>query len=78
LDPQVEYIMEINVGQQRRSTATLGRPFFHPYPFPILQHARVEPFLDQSYDAPVCNPVLEELDQPFVGKPLVGRDRPCD
>src|SRR5437879_3975841 len=51
LDPQIEYVMKIDVGQKRRGTAALGRPFLHPYPFPILQHARVEPFLDQSHDA---------------------------
>src|SRR6266436_5914896 len=68
LDPQVEPVMEINVGQQRRSTAALGRSFFRACSFPILQHARVEPFLDQSHDAPVRNPVLDELHQPLVRK----------
>src|SRR5882757_5063032 len=66
LDPQVEYVMKVDVGQQRRGTAALGRPLFHSYPFPILQHAGVEPFLDQSHDAPICYPVLDELHQPFV------------
>src|SRR6266478_5504340 len=70
LDPQVEHVMEINVSQQRRGTAALGRPFLHPYPFPIRQHAGVEPFLDQSHDAPICYPVLDEFHQPFVGKPI--------
>src|SRR6266478_6490194 len=70
LDPQVEYVMKVDVGQQRRGTAALGRPFLHPYPFPILQHAGVEPFLDQSHDAPICDPVLDEFHQPFVGKPI--------
>ena len=68
LDPQVEHVMKINVGQQRRSTAALGRPFFRACSSPILQHARVEPFLDQSHDAPVRNPVLDELHQPFARK----------
>jgi len=62
--------MKVDVGQQRRGTAALGRPFLHPYPFPILQHAGVEPFLDQSHDAPICVPVLDEFHQPFVGKPI--------
>jgi hypothetical protein len=66
-DPEVEYIMEVDVGQQRRSTATLRRPLFHLYPFPIFQHARVQPFLDEPRYAPVCDPVLDKLDQPFVG-----------
>src|SRR6267378_6921590 len=66
LDPQVEYVMKIDVSQERRCTAALGRPLLHSYPFPILQHAGVEPFLDQSHDAPVCYPMLDELHQPFV------------
>src|SRR3984885_3334878 len=66
LDPQVEHVMKINVSQQRRCTATLGRPFFRACSFPILQHAGVEPFLDQSHDAPICYPVLDEFHQPFV------------
>src|SRR6266478_3931766 len=70
LDPEVEYVMKINVGQQRRGTAALGRPFFHSYPFPILQHAGIQPFLDQPHDAPICDPVLDDLHQPFVGKPI--------
>ena len=70
LDPQIEHIMEVEVSQQRRSTTALWRSFLHSYPFPILQHARVEPLLDQPHDAPVCDPVLEKLDQPFVGNPI--------
>ena len=62
--------MKIDVCQKRRSTSALGRPFFHPYPFPILQHAGVQPFLDQPHDAPIGHPMLDELDQPFVGKPI--------
>src|SRR5467141_3459036 len=70
LDPQIEYVMKIDVGQKRRGTPALGRPFLHPYSFPILQHAGVQPFLDQPHDAPICNPMLNKLDQPFVGKPI--------
>ena len=47
----------------------LRRPFLHTYPLP-LQHARVQPFLDESHNAPVCDPVLDELHRPFVGKPI--------
>ena len=31
---------------------------------PILQHAGVQPFLDEPHDAPVRDPVLDELHQP--------------
>jgi hypothetical protein len=54
LDPHVEHVMKADVGQQWRGTATLRRPFLHPYPFPILQHASIQPFLDEPHDAPVC------------------------
>src|SRR6266404_3603904 len=66
LDPQIEYVMKIDVGQKRRSTSALGRPFLRPYSFPILQHAGSQPFLDEPHDAPVCYPVLDELHKPFV------------
>src|SRR2546427_5113670 len=66
LDPQVEYVMKIDVRQKRRSTSTLWRPFLRPYSLPILQHAGSQPFLDEPHHAPVCNPVLNELHKPFV------------
>ena len=55
---------------KRRGTAALGRPFLHAYSFPILQHAGVQPFLDEPHDAPVRNAVLDELHKPFVGNPI--------
>src|SRR4029077_2418977 len=70
LGPQIKYVMKIDVRQKRRSTATLRRPFFHSYSLPILQHAGPQPFLDESHDAPVRNPVLNELHKPFVRKSI--------
>src|ERR1019366_7495759 len=70
LDPQVEYVMKIDVRQKRRSTSALGRPFLRPYSFPILQHAGPQPFLDEPHDASVCNPMLDKLHQPFVRNPI--------
>src|SRR5713226_6470845 len=32
----------------------------------VLQHAGVEPFLDQTHDTPVRDPVLDELHEAFV------------
>jgi hypothetical protein len=74
LNPQVKYVMKIDVGQQRRCTATLGRSFFYPYPLPFLQHAGVQPFLDEPHNASVRDSVLDEPHQPFVGNFVVGRD----
>jgi hypothetical protein len=33
---------------------------------PQVQHARVQPFLDVTHDAPVCDPVPDELHEPSV------------
>src|SRR5450755_4534620 len=70
LDPQIEHVMKIDVSQKRRCTSTLGRPFLHSGSFPILQHASIQPFLDEPYDAPVRDPMLDEFHKPFVGKTI--------
>src|SRR6266851_4400704 len=67
-DPQVEHVVEIDVREQWRCAAALRRPFFHPPPLAPLQHARVQPFLDEPNDAPVRNPVLDKLHQPSRGR----------
>ena len=66
LDPQVKHVMEIDVRQQRRCTAALRRPFLHSRSLPLLQHARVQPFLDETYDASVRDAVLDKLHEPAV------------
>ncbi len=62
--------MKVDVRQKRRGTSALGRSFFRPYSFPILQHAGIQPFLDEPHDAPICYPVLDELHKPFVRKSI--------
>src|SRR6266571_2591695 len=66
LDPEVECVVEVDVRQERRRAAPLWRAFVHSHPLPVLQHAGVQPFLDEPHHAPVRYPVLEELHQPFV------------
>jgi len=66
LSPQIERVMEIDIRQQRRCTAALRRSFLHAYSFPILQHACVQPFLDEPQDTPVRDATLDELYKPFV------------
>ena len=68
--------MKIYVGQQRRCTTALGRPFFRACSFPFLHHASVQPFLDEPHDAPICYPVLDELHQPFV-RQRIEKAREC-
>ena len=57
------------------ATALRGS-LFHPHSLPVLQHAGVQPFLDEPHHAPVRNPVLEELNQPPVVDGMGGRDEP--
>src|SRR5277367_568976 len=66
MNPQIENVMEIDICHEWRSTAALRRTLFHSVSFPILQHARVQPLLDEPYDAPVRDAVFDELDEPFV------------
>src|ERR1700745_194474 len=66
LDPQIQHVVKIDVGYQRRYTAALNRTDLTAHPFAVLQHARIEPFLDQPDHAPVCYPVLEKLHHPFM------------
>src|SRR5258708_12169850 len=66
LSPQIERVMKVDICQQRRCTAALRRPFLHSDSFPILQHARVQPLLDEPHDTPVRDAMLDELYKPFV------------
>src|ERR1700688_4095037 len=58
--------MKIDVRQQRRSTAALRRTLLRSSSLPILQHARVQPLLDEPHDASVRDAVFDELHQPLV------------
>src|SRR6266508_1083419 len=66
LHPEVEHVVQIDVGQQRRGTAALWRPFFTARPLPLFQHACVQPLAYQSQYPLVHYPVFEELHQPFM------------
>ena len=66
MGPEVEPVMEIEVRQQRADTATLNRSYLRVDSLALFQHAGLEPFLDQTHDAPVCHAVLDKLHQPSV------------
>jgi len=44
----------------------LRSPFLGLVPLALLQHARLQPFPDQADDSLALNPMLDELDQPFM------------
>src|SRR2546426_599388 len=53
LDPEIEHVVQVKIGQQRTDAPALYRPHLAPCPRALLQHAGVQPFLDESHDAPV-------------------------
>src|SRR5437867_4327516 len=75
LDPEVEHIVQVEVGQQRADAPALDRTGVGRCSPPILQHAGPQPFLDEAHDAPVRHAVLEKLHQPAV---VEGIEEPTD
>src|SRR5450432_499561 len=66
LHPEVERVVQLDVGQQRRGTAALWRSLFTARPLSLFQHARVQPLTDEPHHALVCYSVLDELNQPVM------------
>jgi len=58
--------VQVDVRQQRRDGRPLGRSLLAGAPSAVLDHACPEPFLDQTQDPLIRDPVLEELHQPGV------------
>jgi hypothetical protein len=52
LDPQVEHVVQVDIGQQWADAPTLHRSLLTSGSLAVLQHARAEPFLNRSHDAP--------------------------
>ena len=68
LGPEVEHVVQVDVGKQRRDHRPLPGPPVTDRHDPVFQDARLEPFLDQADDAPVADPMLHEPDQPFLAR----------
>ena len=66
LGPQIEHVVQVDVGEQRRNHRPLPRPLFTDCDDPVLQHARLEPLLDQADDAWIGDPMLDKTDQPTL------------
>src|SRR6266446_170713 len=75
LNPEIEPVVQVKMGQQRTDAPALYRPHLAPCPRALLHHAGGQPFLDEAPDAPVRHAVLDELHQP----PMVeGVEKPTD
>ena len=64
--PEVEGVVQVDVGKQRRDHRALPRPAFTDRDDPVLQDARLQPFLDQADNARITDAVLNEPDQLFL------------
>src|SRR3954452_7316028 len=60
LEPCVQDFMEISVGEDGWSHTTLGAAGFGVREASVLQHPRVQPFADQSYQDAVTYPPAED------------------
>ncbi len=70
LNPEIKDVMKVDVRQQWRCTSALRRACIYERSLALFQHACVQPFLDESHDAPIRYPMLEEPDQPCVRQPV--------
>src|SRR6201987_692512 len=61
IHPEIEHIVEIDVGKERRDHRTLRSTRLRVRPLPFLHHPGLEPFLDQAQDAAGGDAVLNEL-----------------
>ncbi len=64
--PQVQDVVEVHIGKQRRDHRALECTYRRLGPLAVLGHSCPEPLTDQAQDPRVCDSVLEEFDQPSV------------
>jgi hypothetical protein len=64
--PQVEGVVQVHVGEQRRNRCPLRRSLHALRPLPVFDDSCLQPLADQAQQAPVGDPVLEEPQHPPV------------
>src|SRR6516164_2243196 len=64
--PQIENVVQVHVGEQRRNYCPLWRSYLRFRPLPVFGYARLEPFLYQTEYPAIGHAVLYELYGPFV------------
>src|SRR5262249_37599817 len=66
LGPEIENVVQVDVGKKRRCHRPLPVPFVPTRSASVFKEARLEPLLDQTNDAWIADPVLQEADQPVL------------
>ena len=64
--PEVEPVVQVDVGQKRRYRRALPRPSVAIDFDALLDHSRLQPFLDQAEHAIVADAMLYETHEPFM------------
>src|SRR3981081_1891867 len=64
--PEVERVVQVDVGEQVVAARPRPRPPAPARNDPVFQDARLQPFLDQTDDAPIADPMFQETDQPLL------------
>jgi hypothetical protein len=66
LNPQVKYVVKIEIRQKRTDAPPLYCTHFALYLLPLFQHSRLQPFLDEADNPSVSDAVLDKPYQPSV------------
>lgn len=63
---QIQRVVKIDIRQQSRYHWALGGALGRSRPTAILYNTCLEPFADEREQAPVCNPVSQKHQHPFM------------
>ena len=63
LRPEIEDVVEVDVGQERRDHRALPRANLTRPNLPVFHHPDRQPFADQADDPPVADPVLHKANR---------------
>src|SRR5262245_32628396 len=75
LKPDVQHVVEKDIGQHRRSYSPLLRSFFRMRQRPLLKNPRLEPLIDQSSDDSILHPLVERSPEvTMFDRPEIIRD----
>ena len=66
LGPEVEPVVQVDVGEQRRDRRALPRPLLCGSNLSRFENPRLQPFSDQADDALVADAVLQQPDEPIL------------
>jgi len=64
--PEVEHVVQVDIGQQGRRCRALRRTRLAFRDDPFFEYSRLKPFADQAEYALVPDPVPQEADKPVM------------